>query len=149
MDLLDWEEIREMANNGIDFGAHTMSHADLSKLLAEQAYEEIINSKRVIQKYLEKDVRFFAYPYGRLTHEIKAIIKTNFSGACSVKLDFARLKSDIYTLPRIDMYYFSNNNFFKYIDTPIFSIYIVFRSILRSIRNKGHVVNKLQQNQND
>jgi peptidoglycan/xylan/chitin deacetylase (PgdA/CDA1 family) len=149
LDLLDWEEIREMADNGIDFGAHTMNHVDLSKLLAEQAYEEIINSKRVIQKYLEKDVRLFAYPYGRLTSESKDIIKNNFSGACSVKLDFASLKSDIYTLPRIDMYYFSNNNFFKYIDTPIFSIYIVFRSILRSIRNKGHVFNILQQTYND
>jgi len=144
MDLLNWEEIMEMADNSIDFGAHTMDHVDLSKLMAEQAREEIVNSKQVIQKYLKKDVRLFAYPYGRLTKEIKDIVKNNFSGACSVKLDFASLKSDIHSLPRIDMYYFSKNNFFEYIDTPIFFAYITFRSILRSIRNK--VVTTLRQN---
>ncbi|MDT8303935.1 MAG: polysaccharide deacetylase family protein [Sedimentisphaerales bacterium] len=149
MDLLNWEEIREMADNSIDFGAHTMNHANLSRLLADQAREEIVNSKQVIQKYLKKDVLLFAYPYGRLTNEIKDIVKNNFSGACSVKLDFVSLKSDIYTLPRIDMYYFSKNNIFEYIDTPIFYIYIVFRSILRSIRNKSTVVNKLQLTHND
>ncbi|MCP4609840.1 MAG: polysaccharide deacetylase family protein [Planctomycetes bacterium] len=144
MDLLNWEEIREMADNSIDFGAHTMNHADLSRLLAEQAREEIVKSKHAIQKYLKKDVQLFAYPYGRLTDEVKDIIKNNFSAACSVQLDFANLKSDISALPRIDMYYFSKNDFFEYIDTPIFFAYVTFRSILRSIRNK--VVTKLQQN---
>ena len=136
LDLLDWEEIREMADNGIDFGAHTMNHADLSKLSNDRAHEEIVSSKRIIQRNLKKDVQFFAYPYGRFTHESKAIVENNYSAACSVKLDFAGLKSDIHSLPRIDMYYFSNNNIFRFIDTPIFSIYIVFRSAFRLIRNK-------------
>ena len=145
LDILDWEEVREMAGNGVEFGAHTMNHADLLKLSIEQAREEIVSSKQVIEKNLEKDVQFFAYPYGGLNNEIKGIVKKHFSGAASVNMDFVSLKSDVYTLPRIDMYYFSNNNLFKYIGTPIFSVYVTFRSILRSIRNKINVVSKLQQ----
>jgi peptidoglycan/xylan/chitin deacetylase (PgdA/CDA1 family) len=110
LDLLDWDKIKEMANNGIDFGAHTVNHVDLSKLSIEEVREEIVNSKLMIQKQLEKKVLSFAYPYGKLSNEVKTIIKNEFYGACSVKLDFASLKSDIYALPRIDMYYFSNNN---------------------------------------
>ena len=61
LELLSWEEIGEMANTGIDFGAHTMSHPDLSTIRFEQAIEEIVNSKSTIQKYLGTDVSFFAY----------------------------------------------------------------------------------------
>lgn len=146
LNLLGWEEIREMADKGIDFGAHTINHTDLPKLSVKQASEEIVNSKQVIEKNLGKNVQFFAYPYGELNHEIKAIVKNHYSGACSVEMDFVNIKSDIYALPRIDMYYFCNNNLFIYIGTPVFFIYVTFRSILRSIRNKIHVVTQLLRN---
>ena len=64
LDLLDWDEIQEMASNGMDFGTHTMHHPDLSRLSEEQVYIEITESKSLIQKNLGKDVSFFAYPYG-------------------------------------------------------------------------------------
>jgi len=136
LDLLDWEEIKEMACIGIDFGAHTMDHPDLSKLSFDQARREILNSKKAIQKHLEKEVPFFAYPYGRYTNEIKALIKDEFSGACSDRFGFLGPESDIYILPRIDMYYFSNHNFFRFIGTSFFSFYIRVRSVLRSMRIK-------------
>jgi peptidoglycan/xylan/chitin deacetylase (PgdA/CDA1 family) len=134
LDLLSWDEIVEMADNGIDFGAHTMTHPDLSKLPLEQAAEEIANSKSIIQKHLGKDVLFFAYPYGRRTEAIKSVVKDQFYGACSTELSFVTLQSDIYALPRIDMYYFSRNNLFTWLGTSIFSYYIKCRNILRSLR---------------
>ena len=140
LDLLEWSEIREMVKSGIDFGAHTMNHTDLSRLSREQARQEIVDSKLLIQKYLEKDAQFFAYPYGRLTNETKAIVKDEFLGACSVTFGFVDRESNVYTLPRIDMYYFSRNKFFRFIGTPMFSVYIIFRSVLRSINNNVHIV---------
>jgi peptidoglycan/xylan/chitin deacetylase (PgdA/CDA1 family) len=137
LDLLDWEEVREMADSGIAFGAHTMDHADLSKLSFEQARREIVDSKLAIQRHLDQDVQVFAYPYGKYTSEIKAIIKDEFSGACSDRLDLVTPGSDIYSLPRIDMYYFSRNHFFRFIGTSLFSFYISLRSALRSIRIKA------------
>lgn len=136
LDLLDWDRIKEMADDGFDFGAHTMRHADLSTLTTEQAREEIVNSKLTIEERLGRPVQFFAYPYGSATSEIRDIVTDEFSGACSVKLNFSSLKSDIHMLPRIDMYYFSNNNLFESIGTRVFSSYIFCRSIIRSIRNQ-------------
>ncbi len=131
LDLLNWNEILEMAKDGIDFGVHTMNHPDLTGLLLDQAIKEIDDSKRMIEERLAKDTFFFAYPYGRYSDEIKGIIKNKFYGACSTKLDFVSFKSDIYLLPRIDMYYFSKNDLFKWFGTPSFWPYIKLRALLR------------------
>lgn len=131
LDLLCWDEIVEMSRNGFDFGAHTLSHTDLSGLSIRQATQEIVNSKAIIQDRLGKDILFFTYPYGIQTEEIRNIVKSEFSGACSDKMGFTTLGSDIYSLPRIEMYYFSKNDFLTWLDTSLFSSYIHLRSIFR------------------
>ena len=133
-DLMSWDEITKMADDGIDFGAHTVTHPDLLKLSVDNVTEEISNSKTMIQKHLQKDILLFAYPYGSRNEDIKKVVKDRFSGACSTELGFVTSKSDIYSLPRIDMYYFSKNNLLSWLKTPFFSHYIKFRSTLRSIR---------------
>ena len=135
LDLLDWSEIKEMVNKDIDFGVHTMAHEDLTKLPIEEVHREINQSKLAIQNYLEQDNMFFAYPYGKLNNKIKGIIKEEFYGACSTELGLTSFRSDIYALPRVDMYYFSRNRFFAWSGTTHFSYYIKFRSILRSLKD--------------
>ena len=61
---LSWEEIKEMADCGIEFGAHTCSHINLSHVDMELAEKEIVESRREINKRLAKKVKGFAYPYG-------------------------------------------------------------------------------------
>jgi peptidoglycan/xylan/chitin deacetylase (PgdA/CDA1 family) len=136
LDLLDWKRIREMNDDGFDFGAHTMEHADLSTLPAERAREEIVNSKLAIQERLERPVRFFAYPYGSVTREIRSIVSDEFSGACSVEMDFSTLRSDDYMLPRIDMYYFSDNNCFASVGTYKFHLFVKILSYIRTFRRR-------------
>ena len=134
LDLLDWHEIMEMADNGIDLGAHTMSHPNLLNIPFEQAVQEIVDSKSVIERKLGNEVMFFAYPYGKLDRRVRRIVKNEFFGACSTELGFVNLNSDIYSLPRIDMYYFSQNSLFKMNRTIFFRLYIAIRSALRSFR---------------
>ena len=62
--MLNWDEVRIMAQNGISFGAHTHSHPILSSLENDQAREEILKSKSLIEENLEKSVTTFAYPNG-------------------------------------------------------------------------------------
>ena len=110
------------------------SGSDFSKLDLTQTRREIFDSKLEIERHLGKQVPFFSYPYGTLNRDTIAIIKEEFHGACSTLMDFVSLDSDIYQLPRIDMFYFSNNSLFDYIGTPVFSLYVAFRAALRSIR---------------
>lgn len=63
--VLNWEEIREMRNNGIEFGSHTMTHPVLSQLEnKEELKYELRESKRIIEDRLGKNVIAFSYPVG-------------------------------------------------------------------------------------
>ncbi len=61
---LSWENIREMSDHRIRFGAHTRSHLNLSLSDPEKAIEEIRSSKDEIEKRISQKVTGFAYPYG-------------------------------------------------------------------------------------
>jgi peptidoglycan/xylan/chitin deacetylase (PgdA/CDA1 family) len=136
MDLLDWDQVKEMAGGGIDFGAHTMNHPDLSELAPDQAYKEIAESKSEIQKHIGKNVCFFAYPYGSETREIRKVVEEHFEGACSTELGFVTQNSSIYSLPRIEMYYMAKNNLFSWMHKPLFSNYISIRNAFRLVKSK-------------
>jgi peptidoglycan/xylan/chitin deacetylase (PgdA/CDA1 family) len=135
LEIMGWDEVVEMSNNGIDFGAHTVNHANLLELSLEQAEDEIVDSKKVLKERLEKNILFFAYPYGGKTNKFSNIIKDEFQCTVSTELGFATLRSDIYSLPRIDMYYFSRNNYFTCLGTSNFFHYIKYRKFLRTLRS--------------
>ena len=62
--LLTWSQIREMSRNGIEFGAHTVSHPLLSTLTSDQLVKELLLSKEAIEEQIGKPVISFAHPYG-------------------------------------------------------------------------------------
>jgi hypothetical protein len=61
---LSWDDVREMAEQGVEFGAHTRSHAILSRVGPGRAREEVRGSKERIQQELGRPVAAFAYPNG-------------------------------------------------------------------------------------
>src|SRR3569833_3268324 len=64
--LLNWNDMRELSANKIEFGAHTVSHPIMSQVAdTEELRSEIVTSKKRIEAELDKAVRHFAYPSGR------------------------------------------------------------------------------------
>jgi len=61
--FLNWKQVREMKEEGIEFGAHTESHAILTKISFEHACQEIMASKEAIEEQLSRPT-IFAYPNG-------------------------------------------------------------------------------------
>jgi len=63
---LAWEEVRNLAAQGVEFGAHTRTHPILSSVGDEaQLHDEIAGSKRRIEQELQTQVLHFCYPNGR------------------------------------------------------------------------------------
>ena len=73
--LLTWNEIREMAKNRIQFGAHSRTHPRLLTLSSDQLKEEIAGSKAELDDALRTTTTTFAYPYGEFDSEIQSITK--------------------------------------------------------------------------
>lgn len=66
--MLTWDQIREMSQGGVSFGAHTMTHPVLSQISSEAMRREIGCSKATIEGKIGQSVNAFAYPFGRKTH---------------------------------------------------------------------------------
>jgi peptidoglycan/xylan/chitin deacetylase (PgdA/CDA1 family) len=62
---LSWDEVREMARAGIEFGAHTHSHPILSRLRPEDVRRELVRSKARIEEETGRPAIHFCYPNGR------------------------------------------------------------------------------------
>lgn len=72
---LTWEQVREMAKEGIEFGCHTVNHPRLSILPAKRIEYEILQSKKNIEEKLGKACLHFAYPYGKEEDFNNSVVK--------------------------------------------------------------------------
>jgi peptidoglycan/xylan/chitin deacetylase (PgdA/CDA1 family) len=132
--MLSWGEIQEMHQMGITFGAHTLTHPDLTRLSAERIETEVGVSKAVIEDTLGAPVACFAYPYGRFDSRVREIVRKYFACACSDKLAQVTTRSDPYSLERVDAYYLSTHRLFATMLTELFPWYVRTCSILRQVR---------------
>lgn len=57
-------QIRELSDLGFEFGSHSMSHPNFSKIGYEEFKNEIVDSKIKIEKIINKRVNSFTYPFG-------------------------------------------------------------------------------------
>lgn len=64
--MMNWDQIRELYSNGIEFGGHTINHPILSRISLDQARMEIEGSKADIERELGQTIFSFAYPNGKL-----------------------------------------------------------------------------------
>lgn len=61
---MKWENVREMAGNGIEFGSHAASHPILTNLDDAALAMELASSKHAIERELGRAVEVIAYPDG-------------------------------------------------------------------------------------
>lgn len=101
--LMGWSEVREMAEAGICFGSHTISHADLTALDSDAVTQEITGARERIEQALGRPVESISYPYSRLTPTVKRLVQqAGYRVACSCPTGYVGdANRDPYDLRRI------------------------------------------------
>ena len=100
--LMTAAQKQEMATTGIEFGAHTQNHRDLTQLPSEEAWAEITDSRRALQELTGQPVLSFAYPYGRFTPEVKALVaKAGFHYAVAISSGGLDWEEDLLEIFRV------------------------------------------------
>lgn len=90
------------AQDGVEIGAHTMTHPDLPTLAPEAQHLEIRQSKRTLEAVLEQPVHSFSYPYGRHNDRTVAIARAvGLDCACTTTDGRALPKTHPFRLPRL------------------------------------------------
>ncbi|MCK4326712.1 polysaccharide deacetylase family protein [bacterium] len=100
--LLNWAQIEEMRQAGMEFGSHSHTHRILPSLPEEEMRLEVERSKSVLESKLSKSVEFFSYPWGKLNEEVKEIVEgCGYRGAFSTLPGKNRVGEDSFALRRI------------------------------------------------
>lgn len=77
-DMLSWDEVNEMAQSGISFGAHTVNHPHLPKLSYIQQRAEIEESLSTLGHHVttsQVTSKIFCYPYGEYNDDTLKILQ--------------------------------------------------------------------------
>jgi peptidoglycan/xylan/chitin deacetylase (PgdA/CDA1 family) len=133
--LMDWATVRALANDGIEFGGHSRTHADLTKLPLRDCEDEIAGCAEDLSAAIGKPVESFAAPYGRVSPEVVAMIGRYYRAAFGTRLALPRRGRDRFEVPRIDMHYFRNRKHWEGLLEGRRS-YLHLRQALRAVRSK-------------
>lgn len=82
--LLTPTEARELVRRGHILGSHTIHHPFLTSLDDQSAFEEIRNSRVLLQEMLDVQVDFFSYPFSATNFRIEKLVKSvGYAAACA------------------------------------------------------------------
>ncbi|RKH65554.1 polysaccharide deacetylase [Corallococcus aberystwythensis] len=76
-DVMNWDEVRQMARDGFEFGAHTLGHTVLTLEPTEVVEKEIVESKQTIEREVGIQVKDFAYCNGWYSDEMIRVLNQN------------------------------------------------------------------------
>jgi glycosyltransferase involved in cell wall biosynthesis len=95
--LMSADQIRQWANQGVEFGAHSRTHADLKKLSPEEAETEVAGSRLDLEAIVAAPILSFAYPFGEQTDAVRAIVGRSFDLAFGSEegLNYLRCNRDL------------------------------------------------------
>lgn len=101
-----WDEAREMSKNGITIASHTVDHRAMTDLTDEQLKKELVESKKKIEKEMDKTVDYIAYPTGTYNLHIAQLVKdAGYKAAFTIKYGNVDMDSNIYALERVPIFH--------------------------------------------
>lgn len=73
--LMTLEQLKQWVNAGMEVGAHTHHHVNLTDTDDVVALQEISQSKQYLEKYLNQTIENFCYPYGKFNQQHIQMLK--------------------------------------------------------------------------
>lgn len=100
---MGWDELRALADEGIEIGSHTVSHPHLTRLGDSELHRELVDSRERIEDVLGAPCRFLAYPFGEEDDRVRAAaLAAGYRAAFALRADPARL--DPFSFPRLGIW---------------------------------------------
>jgi peptidoglycan/xylan/chitin deacetylase (PgdA/CDA1 family) len=102
LDLLDADGLREIARQGVEVGAHTVSHRPLTRVPTDQLEDELSGAADLLEGAGLPRPRAFSYPYGRWDPRVaSAVRQAGYEVAFTVDRGTVRNGANLHALPRI------------------------------------------------
>lgn len=103
--LLNASELREMQENSMEIGSHTVNHVRLPEADDAHLVRELTDSKAMLEDLLGNAVGSFAYPYGAFNERCaKAVKQAGYTAACITRTGWALRDNNPYQLRRLTVF---------------------------------------------
>ncbi len=132
--LLGLNELRELTEEGVEIGAHSMAHVDLTTLDDSAVERELLGSRQVLENHTDAPVQAFAYPFGRHDARVRRIAGRVFRSAWTTRLAAIGSADDPRALPRLDAHYLRSPVLRRLLAKGRPEAYLTFRGWLRRLR---------------
>ncbi|MEV6762095.1 polysaccharide deacetylase family protein [Streptomyces sp. NPDC051105] len=100
--MLDWDQVRELADAGCEIGGHSHTHPQLDQLADDRLCEELVRCRAILTEQLGTDPASFAYPYGYSSRRVRQAVRdVGYSQALAVENGLARRRQGPYALHRV------------------------------------------------
>ena len=100
-DLADWKELRRLDPAIITIGSHTLTHPILPGVPEAELESEVRDSRRQLERGLDRPVDTFAYPNGDLDPAADACVRRHYRVALRASGGWVKRGVDLHRLPRI------------------------------------------------
>ena len=133
--LLDWESLAQLAEDGVELGAHSRTHPDLRSVPEDQLDEELGACREEISKRTGQDPTSFAYPYGHEGEALRRRVAQDFDLAVTTDHRLLEEKENPLALPRLDCCYFQKRGAIESFGSARFARGVRQRHFLRRLRS--------------
>jgi peptidoglycan/xylan/chitin deacetylase (PgdA/CDA1 family) len=100
--MMNWRELAEVAESGIEIGAHTYRHPKLDELPEKELRDELFGPKHAIEDKLGTAVPGLSYPYGYSNPMVQEIAReAGYTYAYAVGNALTESSREVFTLPRL------------------------------------------------
>ena len=103
--LLPLDALADVARRGVEIGAHSVDHVDLTRLDARALDVELDACRERLEERSGAPVEHFAYPFGRFDARVRAAVARRFRSAATTRLARVRAGDDAHAIPRVDAHY--------------------------------------------
>ncbi|MET8013899.1 polysaccharide deacetylase family protein [Streptomyces sp. NPDC005271] len=100
--MLDWGQVRELAESGVEIGGHSHTHPQLDQLTDARLWFEVARCREILTGELGRPPVSFAYPYGYSSRRVRRVVRSaGFGVSLAVGNALAARRQGPYALRRV------------------------------------------------
>jgi len=103
--MMSSKQVKELFDQGMEIGGHTINHPILAKISDHESIKEIKDGKKQLEDMIGERITSFAYPNGRPNQDYfqqhaRIVRNAGFTCAVSTSDGISNINTDPYQLPR-------------------------------------------------